>query len=78
MTKKTKQKKRVLDQWKGIYGYMQNLVGRRKEEKKKAESEWDWTCTWGMEELKQLPTSEQYYGTEERHLKLLKNKAADL
>ena len=26
---------RVLDQWKGIYGYMKNLVGWRKEEKKR-------------------------------------------
>ena len=54
-------------------------LGRMKEgREKKAESEWAWTRTWGMEEMKQLPTSEQYYGTEERHLKLLENKAADL
>jgi len=44
------------------------------------ESEQDWTCTWRIGELNQGsdPPSGQLFGTEEKQMKMLKSKAADL
>lgn len=65
--------------------YVRNIqinakLGRTKEGREKEESEQDWTCTprWGSWSRGQIPALGQLFGTEEKHLRLLESKAADL